>query len=99
MTESAVLTSSKKLARAAELIGEARAERLVAADRSTALRLELLTHQVGEEAEVLDGVARHQLPMPERATGASFGALLRHDATTRANRRAAGLSIPEVEMT
>src|SRR4051794_35748945 len=57
-------TAARKLAAAARLIGDAHAQRLTVADRVTARRLYLLAGHVRDEAEMLEGVALHNLVVP-----------------------------------
>ena len=96
---SPTLVASKHLSAAARLIGQARTQRLLATDATTAIRLSRLAGMVAGEAEMLEGVARHRLPVPEPMypPGATIGWLVRNDASTRAMRRAAGLRVPEVD--
>lgn len=83
---------------ARRLIGRARSQRMLAADHDGARRLARLAELVAEEAEYLDGIEHHGLPVTDRAypPGACLGWLLRHDAHVRRLRELHGLPIPEV---
>jgi hypothetical protein len=83
---------------AAELLDVARSGAELRGDVDQALRLGITRDRVLEEARYLDRVTsgapimrRRELP-----AGACLGYMFRHCATTRANRRALGLDVPEL---
>ena len=88
-----------RLGRAAVLIDAERTAQMNRGDHESACRLQRLARLVGEEDEVLDGVARHGHPPVERwhPPGATIGWLARHDPASRRARLLNGLPVPGVQ--
>lgn len=91
MTAASVL-----LARAARAIGRESTARLLIGDRDGGGRLALLAHRVQEEAELLEGEEKWNLPRLDRGAppGATVGWFWRCDAHTRRARQLLDLPNP-----
>ncbi|MGZ4736700.1 MAG: hypothetical protein ACXVJW_14430 [Acidimicrobiia bacterium] len=83
------------LVRAATVIDEVRAGRLLANDLDTAALLSELSRHLREVDEYLDGIERHDLPATDRSypAGSTVGYLLMHDPVVRRLRELRGLAV------
>ncbi len=87
------------LADAVAIVGDVRAERLLAGDPNTADRLAELARLLIDEDEYVGGIEKHDLPATsmDYPPGATIGWLFRHNPHTRRIRQLRGLALPEVD--